>query len=478
MLRRKEKLFAQIMLVCDLATLLTSYILAYRGRRLLSHYDYAQLPPLQKDLWMLWIILPTWLVALARAGLYRSRTYESPFTVAKATLEAQIIGALVLLSTMYLAKREDVSRLLLQMFLALSTVLLLTGKLGARGILIGRARRFREKGKWRVLVVGHEVHADTYIRLLREHPYWAIDVIAVVPPTSRYSSSGHTAGNGLASSAVDKGWPAILREYGVDEVVAVSPWEEAPSLLGLADACTDRGLIFRILVKMPSTSAGTYHVEDVGKDSYLVSLETVPQEFVPLVLKRVIDIAGAIVGLILCALVYPWYARRLSKESPGPVLFKQARGGQNGRIFEIYKFRTMSPDAEDRLKDLLDHNSIKGPMFKMVDDPRITPTGHFMRQTHLDELPQFWNVLKGDMSLVGARPNPANEVANYRDHHYRRLSMKPGLTGIFQLNGHAVIDDFEETVKLDCEYIDKWSLWLDCKIIAKTVVKVMRGNGW
>ena len=160
------------------------------------------------------------------------------------------------------------------------------------------------------------------------------------------------------------------------------------------------------------------------------------------------------------------------------MLFKQERGGLNGRIFTIYKFRTMHVDAEKHLRQLLERNRVKGVMFKMENDPRVVSSGRFLRRTHLDELPQFWNVLKGDMSLVGPRPNPAREVADYGYHHYRRLSMKPGLTGLFQLKGHAAVPDFEEVVKLDCAYIDNWSLWLDCKIIVKTLLKLVRGSGW
>jgi lipopolysaccharide/colanic/teichoic acid biosynthesis glycosyltransferase len=137
----------------------------------------------------------------------------------------------------------------------------------------------------------------------------------------------------------------------------------------------------------------------------------------------------------------------------------------------------MYVDAERHLRQLRLRNSVKGLMFKMENDPRVVPSARFLRRTHLDELPQFWNVLKGDMSLVGPRPNPAREVAEYRYHHYRRLSMKPGITGLIQLRGTAEVPDFEEVVKVDCAYIDDWSLWLDCKIIMKTILKVARARG-
>ena len=164
-------------------------------------------------------------------------------------------------------------------------------------------------------------------------------------------------------------------------------------------------------------------------------------------------------------------------ESPGPLFFSQKRVGRNGRIFKIYKFRSMYADAEERKKELMEQNEMDGLMFKMTDDPRITKIGKFIRKTSLDELPQFWNVLKGDMSLVGTRPPTVDEFEKYESHHKRRLSMKPGITGKWQVSGRSDIQDFEEVVKLDCEYIDEWSPFLDIQILFKTVGVVLTHKG-
>jgi lipopolysaccharide/colanic/teichoic acid biosynthesis glycosyltransferase len=189
-------------------------------------------------------------------------------------------------------------------------------------------------------------------------------------------------------------------------------------------------------------------------------------------------VIGATLGLCACVIAYICYGRRLRRESGASVLFRQERVGWNGRRFTLYKFRTMRADSE-QLKAALDaRNEMNGPIFKLKDDPRVTPTGRKLRRRHLDELPQFWNVLRGDMSLVGTRPPTDDETAAYLEHHQRRLSIKPGLTGLWQLNGNGAVKDFEDVVKLDCEYIDNWSLWLDAKIVAKTVTKVMRGDAW
>lgn len=196
-----------------------------------------------------------------------------------------------------------------------------------------------------------------------------------------------------------------------------------------------------------------------------------------MLVKRCIDILGAIVGLIVMFIAMIFVGPAIMIESPGPIFFKQKRVGKNGRYFEIYKFRSMYMDAEERKKDLMAQNEMSGLMFKMKDDPRITKVGKFIRKTSIDELPQFINVLKGDMSLVGTRPPTVAEFKQYQGHHKRRLSMKPGITGMWQAYGRNTVSDFEEIVKMDLNYIDNWSIMLDIKILFKTVQSVLTTGG-
>lgn len=196
-----------------------------------------------------------------------------------------------------------------------------------------------------------------------------------------------------------------------------------------------------------------------------------------LFIKRGLDILGGIVGLIITGIVTLFLAPAIKIDSKGPVFFSQTRIGKNGRRFKIYKFRSMYMDAEERKKELEDKNEMNGLMFKMEDDPRITKVGAFIRKTSLDEFPQFLNVLKGEMSLVGTRPPTEEEFKNYNEHYRRRLSMTPGLTGLWQISGRSDITDFDEVVKLDLEYIDNWSLTEDIRIILKTVYVVFFGKG-
>ena len=196
-----------------------------------------------------------------------------------------------------------------------------------------------------------------------------------------------------------------------------------------------------------------------------------------LIIKRLTDIVGGLVGLIITLILTPFIAIAIKVDSPGPVFFSQTRIGRNGRRFKIYKFRSMYIDAEERKKELEKENEMSGLMFKMTNDPRVTKVGEFIRKTSLDELPQFWNIVKGDMSLVGTRPPTEDEFNEYNQYYRRRISMTPGLTGLWQVSGRSDIEDFDEVVQLDLRYIDHWSLTLDLKIILQTIAVVFKGRG-
>lgn len=203
-----------------------------------------------------------------------------------------------------------------------------------------------------------------------------------------------------------------------------------------------------------------------------------PISFRQSLFKRLFDLAGGLVGFVAAILIGIVIGPVIFIKSPGPVLFSQIRIGKNGRPFRIYKFRSMYMDAEERKKELMEQNKIQdGLMFKIEDDPRIIKgIGNFIRRTSLDEFPQFWNVLKGEMSLVGTRPPTIDEYQKYSPHHKRRLNMRPGITGLWQISGRSTITDFEDVVRLDTEYIENWSLDLDIKIILKTVSKLLHND--
>ena len=196
-----------------------------------------------------------------------------------------------------------------------------------------------------------------------------------------------------------------------------------------------------------------------------------------LFIKRLLDILGGTLGILCTAVLTVILGPIIYIQSPGPIFFSQERVGKNGRKFRIYKFRSMYPDAEERKKELMKKNKMQGFMFKMDNDPRVTPIGRFIRKTSLDEFPQFFNILKGDMSLVGTRPPTVDEYEKYERHHKVRLAAKPGLTGLWQVSGRSDIVNFEEVVALDKKYIEEWNIGLDLKILCQTVKVVITGKG-
>ena len=280
-----------------------------------------------------------------------------------------------------------------------------------------------------------------------------------------------------------------IRTDWVDEIFVYQP-DNMPYPMEMIDAFMDMGItVHYCLEALNAHSDGMQEVSKVGSYRVLTnSLKIVSAKQV--VYKRIMDITGGIVGCILTGIIFIFIAPAIYIKSPGPIFFKQKRIGQNGKQFYMYKFRSMYMDAEERKKALMEQNNIAdGLMFKMDDDPRIIGSekkdrngkpkgiGNFIRNTSLDEFPQFFNVLKGDMSLVGTRPPTLDEWEKYDLHHRVRMSIKPGITGLWQISGRSDITDFEEVVRLDREYIQNWSVWLDLKILFKTVGVVLRHEG-
>ncbi len=310
-----------------------------------------------------------------------------------------------------------------------------------------------------------------------------------------------------------KGLPVVadgkdLIEYckgaSLDEVIVAAEDPQKKEILEILDLLSQMGVTIHCRIPIPELSGAHQKALTQFGRFYTV---TYANRFVPvgqLLLKRLLDIFGGLVGLVILSILTVIVGPLIKLESPGPVFFAQKRIGRNGRIFKMYKFRSMYADAEERKKELMAQNEMNGLMFKMENDPRITKIGGFLRKTSLDEFPQFINILKGDMSLVGTRPPTLDEFAKtsldefpqfinilkgdmslvgtrpptldefaqYSPYHKKRLSFRPGLTGMWQVSGRSDITDFEEIVRLDVEYIDNWSFMLDIKILLKTVLQV------
>lgn len=274
------------------------------------------------------------------------------------------------------------------------------------------------------------------------------------------------------------GW---IRTASLDEVFINLPDNNYDYLIDVIEELEDMGITVNVNInslKNIVEKSKFNNLDCIVKKGYPMAVfSPAVQSDKNLIIKRILDIAGGIAGSIISLPIILITAIPLLIESPGPLIFKQQRVGRNGRIFNIYKLRSMYVDAEERKAALMAQNKMDGLMFKMDDDPRITKVGKVIRKLSIDELPQFWNVVKGDMSLVGTRPPTIDEFEQYESHHKRRLSLKPGITGLWQVSGRSDIQDFEEVVRLDCEYIDNQSLWLDIKILFKTIGVVLTHKG-
>jgi len=325
----------------------------------------------------------------------------------------------------------------------------------------------------RLLVVGTTPSTGELMRLLRHRPRWRVRIVGLV--ATEVGTGAVLDGVPVLGRPDDVG--TLLDTMDFDEVVMADPNVDQRHLDSVAGACLERGVTYHTLVRMPGRVATEHNPEALGNGLYLISMESARPSPLALFVKRVIDIVGACGGLAVCGAAFVVFAPLIRLGSPGPALFRQTRVGKNGRRFTLRKFRTMQEDAETQKASLLPANEMRGHLFKLRDDPRVTPLGRFLRRTYLDELPQFWNVLTGDMSLVGTRPPTPDEVACYSPHHRRRLSVRPGITGLWQSMGNGKVWDFEVVVRLDCEYIDRWSIWLDLQILARTIVVVVRGTG-
>lgn len=262
----------------------------------------------------------------------------------------------------------------------------------------------------------------------------------------------------------------------LDEVFIYAPDLPQKKVQTMVNGFDEMGVNSHYCLELPGTQSERSKIENFGGFS-VITYTRFQSSYKRLLIKRVMDIAGGIIGMLITLIFFPFVALAIKMDSPGPVLFSQVRIGRNGRRFKIYKFRSMYLDAEERKKELEEQNEIQGLMFKIENDPRITKVGRLIRKTSIDELPQFYNVIKGDMSLVGTRPPTADEFEKYNQYYRRRISMTPGLTGLWQVSGRSEVEDFDDVVKYDLQYIDNWSLTLDMKILLRTVWVVIAGRG-
>jgi exopolysaccharide biosynthesis polyprenyl glycosylphosphotransferase len=267
----------------------------------------------------------------------------------------------------------------------------------------------------------------------------------------------------------------LIEEESVDEVIITLPWMYHRKIMGIVRECARWQVNARIVPDLFQMSLSQVDVDDLGGVP-LIGVREVGFGRGALLIRRGIDIVGAIVVLVLGAPLLALIALAIRLDSPGPILFRQTRVGAGRKLFQICKFRSMHKGAEAEVERLRALNEADGPIFKIQDDPRLTRVGRLLRHTSLDELPQLWNVLRGEMGLVGPRPPLPAEVSRYMEWHKKRLEVRPGMTGLWQVSGRSLLS-FDEMVLLDIYYIENWSLWLDFKILLRTIPQVLFGDG-
>ncbi len=404
---------------------------------------------------------------------YRHFFRRGPFEELKQTLKSELLLYLAVLAVLYLAHRSDGLARLVSAYFLISYALLSCGaRLAFKQLMLKGYRRSRYSS--RLLLVSGTADAEEAIGNILRYNEWFRQLSGV----ALTDDPGLDFVAGIPVVADGRTLLDYAAHHGVDEVfITGSALSDAARLGCWVRELGQMGILVNVNISAFDIEyAGKKTLGRVGKYAAAVFARNIFSTR-QMVMKRTLDIIGSLFGMIILGTAVLFVAPAVKLDSPGPVFFRQTRVGRNGRKFTIYKFRSMHADAEERRKELAGRNEVEGLMFKMEDDPRITRVGRFLRRTSIDELPQFWNVLKGDMSLVGTRPPTVDEFEQYEAKHRCRLSMTPGLTGLWQVSGRSDIKDFDEVVRLDMEYIDNWSIWEDIKILLLTVKVVVSGKG-
>ena len=471
MLKQHSKLVSRLVLLTDLGLTVIAFIAAYYTRDLLGSFtSLGRIGPFSKYQSMLYIAILICFLVFRYCNFYapqRTRTLGYIFWM---VFKGVFVSVIIFAAFIFFIKAKYFPRTLYLLFFLFNLMFITFEKWTIRlsqSYLRERGYNFRN-----CVLVGDDEKLKTLIELMDRHQEWGIRIEGVITTHSEKKEKE------IYGQTVLGNWnrlPEILSEHVIDEVVFAIPPEFLNELKKHVWECEEQGINARVLADFITPSMAQTRVENLNGVP-LITYSTTPHNATMLCAKRCLDIVGSSLGLVLLSPAFLVISAAIKLSSPGTVFYTQDRVGKNGRIFKFYKFRSMYRNADTIKKELEKLNEMSGPVFKMKDDPRITEVGKFLRKWSLDETPQFWNIFKGEMSLVGPRPPLPEEVKQYDSWQRRRLSMKPGLTCIWQVEGRNRID-FEEWMKLDLKYIDTWSLWLDLRILMKTVPAVLSGKG-
>ena len=416
---------------------------------------------------MLGFYAATWVAVLTLNGLYRPRARWSLRAEARDILRATIVMAAVTLSVLFVVKLPDVSRLFLVVLFPVQAV----ATIASRAVLRAAMERFRREGRNAryALVLGAGPRGQAFARKLEGHRELGLTVVGFLDDRDDFDLPPRWPRLGSIEDL-----ERVMHERIVDEVIICLPFSQWKLIDAIAHVCEEEGKIVRIPIDALERVISVGRVEELD-GTPVFSLVSGPDRALTLAIKRTFDLVVSALSLVILSPLFVGITIAIALDSGMPILFRQQRLGVHGRAFSLVKFRSMVRDAEMRRADLAAQNEMRGPIFKLTLDPRITRVGRFLRRTSLDELTQLWNVLRGEMSLVGPRPPLPDEVRDYDLWHRRRLSMKPGITGLWQVRGRRD-PDFDRWVADDLEYIGHWSLWLDLQILARTIPAALEGR--
>ncbi|MBM3791195.1 MAG: sugar transferase [Acidobacteria bacterium] len=476
MFREHARLFITLQISADLVLSALAFPLAYWSRLHLEpvlpqgwrYLLNPELHPMTHYLWLAGAAVAWWAVVAVSLGLYKVSMRRSDWTKIRIVLESGVLMGLFLGSLSF-ALKLDLSRPLIALFVSYQAALLLAARAVVR---LQSMRSVRSPRNLRnILIVGSGVKALEMGDLLSRYAEWGFRILGYVDVNGTSRVDSQVGARGTIADI-----PRIIEEEVVDEIIFVG---SKPVDLNQFDdvlaVCKEQGIRTRVALDIFPAKVSKVSMEFL-EGIPLVTFNTTPDRALAHFIKRVTDLVlgSALLLALLPSMALIGLLVRLT--SRGPAIYRQLRCGLYGRKFVLYKFRSMQKGAEDVLWEIKHLNEMGGPVFKMRNDPRVTPLGRFLRRSSIDELPQLWNVLKGDLSLVGPRAPLPEEVREYTRWQRRRLSVRPGITCLWQVSGRNEVD-FNEWMKLDLHYIDNWSLLLDLKILLRTFPVVLLGKG-
>ncbi len=466
----RKRLLQFALVLLDIGVTSVAFLLSYWIRGFLLVGPLGEIYPLESYLWIYLVAAASLPVVFTLLKLYEVDgvlTRTSVIRKAGRLFQAMVVEYVLLSVVGFTLKLFYVSRLLALLFVGLHFILLFLARSLLGPVLLRRAQR----ESLRVVVVGTGEKALNLVAVLSERPPLGLLVLGFL--TEKPSEAKELEGRPILGSLDDV--ESVLLDQVVDEVLIAVSEKSLNDLGQLLLTCEQQGITARLACDFLPRGSARLYLEQI-EEIPLLTFATTPNNPNLLALKRVMDMVLGLVLLVMSVPLFLIVPILIKLTSKGPVLYKQIRSGLNGRRFTFLKFRSMVDGADEMRKEIEHLNEAMGPVFKMATDPRVTKVGRILRRASIDELPQLINVLKGEMSLVGPRPPLPEEVKWYQPWQRRRLSMKPGITCLWQVSGRSDLS-FNEWVDLDLRYIDNWSPWLDLKILLKTIPAVLLRKG-